>query len=60
MAMKEFRCTRPNLYDRDTQGHNDTATRQGYYIQAQTAVIARRIMERRFPGENIDVDLWRG
>ena len=49
--MKEFRCTRSDLYSHDCIGHDDITTRQGYYIIAENRHEAIKIMMERFQNE---------
>ena len=45
--LKEFRCTRPDLYDEGT----DNGVMQGHYVIAEDEWEARMIMHKRFPDD---------
>lgn len=45
--LPEFRCTRNIYYG--TPGATDLTYREGYYIRAENAATALRIMAERFP-----------
>lgn len=57
--MFEFRCTRPELYGPGCPGHLDVTARNGHYIRAKTAADAIAQMNVQYPGEWIQVQLWR-
>lgn len=57
--MNEYRCTRPNVYGPGTPGHTDSSARQGFYIRAENKTDAFRQMDVKFPGDEIDVKLWK-
>lgn len=60
VSMRQFRCTRPEVYSRGTPGHKDRSARQGHYIFAETPEEAIAIMKERFPEENsFDLQDWR-
>lgn len=58
--MHEYRCTRNQPYARGTIGHNDRGARQGYYIVAPSAALARRMMALDFPHDRagFTAELW--
>lgn len=58
---KEWRCTRPALYQCDCDARTDPSARQGHYITADTEAEARKRMNEKFPDDNgwFDVQLWK-
>jgi len=57
--MKEFRCTRPGLYQAEgCPGKTDTGARQGHYVSACSEEHAVSVTKSKFPGERIDVQDW--
>jgi len=60
ISMRQFRCTRPEVYSPGTPGHEDRSARQGHYIFAETPEEAIAIMKRLFPEENrFDLQEWK-
>ena len=55
----EWRCTRPGYYQADCPGRTNPRSRQGHYIRAPNEEVARLIMNRDYPGEEIDVERWK-
>ena len=49
-ALREFRCTRRAPYrNPNCPGHKDVTARQGYYIEAHSALLAGVEMRVSFP-----------
>ena len=61
--LPEWRCTRPAVYQNDDcPGRTNLSARQGYYIRANTASEALKIMASKFPEEasfGFDCQLWK-
>lgn len=62
--MKEYRLTRPGQYlNPGCPGHKNKSARQGYYVAAESAEEACRLlrdhMGPRWQFEMFDVQLWR-
>lgn len=58
--MYTYRCTRAEMYPKNSLGYKDVQARQGYYIKANNYNDAWKEMKNRFPGENhFDVQVWK-
>ncbi len=59
--VREYRCTRPDLYRGNCPGRDDPGARQGHYVDACCPRVAARLVRERLgrPWEDIDVQEWR-
>lgn len=51
-TLKEYCCTRSDLYSHDCLGRDNPGARQGHYVQAENARDAWLEMHKSFPGES--------
>lgn len=61
--MRQYRCTRNDLYQCDCPGRDDLRERQGHYINANSEEEAWEIMASRYPLETtagFTVEPWEG
>ena len=59
--LQGFRCTRIAPYVHNCDGRHDLSARQGYYIRAEIALEAIKIMAQKFPEEKhigFTVECW--
>ena len=57
--MKEFRCTRDDLYNKGDLGYKNKKVRHAYYIKAETEKEALEKLKEKFPDEeSFSVELW--
>jgi hypothetical protein len=49
--LKQWRCTRPDLYPPTSAGHDNVTARQGHYVYAPDRAAALAEMARRYPHE---------
>lgn len=60
VPMKEYRCTRPEIYSPGSDGHEDPLYREGYYIYAYSSADALEEMHRRFPKDRFfEIRVWK-
>ena len=56
----EFRCSRPNMYPSDTDGHLDLSKRSAYTINAVSEAAAIYRMKQLFPEDtHFDIEVIR-
>ena len=56
--LSTFRCTIPAHYNFDCPGRTDPRSRQGYYRRAISLEHAIQQLEREFPGDKFEGELW--
>lgn len=59
--MNEYRCTRRDPYHPNSSGAKDISNRQGYYLHANSAKAAYKLMQGHFPSDTagFDIQLWK-